>query len=103
MDIQHYESTLLERRSYLNSKLHALEDALDEEPSKDVEERATEREGDEVMEGLGSTGLSEIRAIDAALTRIANGTFGECVRCGNEISAARLETVPHTALCRTCA
>ncbi len=98
-----FEAMLRERKAYLDTQLHAFEDALDEEPSKDAEERATEREGDEVLEGLGMSGLTELRAIEAALARIENGTYGICPTCGEDIAPERLATVPHAALCRNCA
>jgi len=45
----------------------------------------------------------ELERIDAAIARIDAGTFGECVRCGEEISPARLGLDPTTPLCRDCA
>jgi DnaK suppressor protein len=42
------------------------------------------------------------RAIEEALARIRNGTFGTCDACRNPISRARLEAVPWTRLCRDC-
>jgi len=45
----------------------------------------------------------EIERIDATLARLEDGTFGECVRCGEEISAERLALDPTTPLCRGCA
>lgn len=103
MDTAHYETRLRSRLAELDSRLHEVEDALDEPPNKDMEERATEREGDEVLEGLGNAGLAEIRMIQAALQRIEAGEFGVCVNCGSEISEARLEAVPYAARCRKCA
>ncbi|MEM7742370.1 MAG: TraR/DksA C4-type zinc finger protein [Pseudomonadota bacterium] len=94
---------LLARRAELDAKLHKIEASLDQEPSKDFEDRATEREDDEVKEGLGNAGLLEIRQIDAALGRIEDGVYGECARCGNMISPDRLAVVPTTAFCRNCA
>jgi RNA polymerase-binding transcription factor DksA len=41
--------------------------------------------------------------IDAALSRVADGSYGICVNCGEQISEARLEAVPHAARCRNCA
>jgi hypothetical protein len=35
--------------------------------------------------------------IDAALTRLAAGSYGICTRCGREISLDRLDLVPATA------
>ena len=43
-----------------------------------------------------------LRAIEEALARIRNGTFGTCEACRNPISKARLEAVPWTRLCRDC-
>jgi len=43
-----------------------------------------------------------IRAIDAALARIADGTFGECLHCNQEINLKRLEALPWARYCITC-
>ena len=99
-DIKKYEQTLLERLEELNARLTEIEEDLDEPADPDDEERATEREGDEVLEGLGNTGLAEIRMIQAALGRVRDGTFGVCVSCGEDISAERLDVLPHTPRCR---
>lgn len=40
--------------------------------------------------------------IDEALRRIKEGTYGICEKCGKQISAARLEAVPHARLCINC-
>ncbi len=40
--------------------------------------------------------------IDEALRRIQEGTYGKCQSCGRQISAARLEAVPHARLCIDC-
>jgi len=40
--------------------------------------------------------------IDEALRRIQEGTYGKCQSCGKQISAARLEAVPHARLCIEC-
>lgn len=45
----------------------------------------------------------EVAAIDAALTRVARGTWGRCTTCGDVISAARLEILPDAAECIDCA
>jgi len=43
-----------------------------------------------------------LRAIEEALARIRQGTFGVCQACKQLISRARLEAVPWTRLCREC-
>jgi RNA polymerase-binding transcription factor DksA len=97
-----HEARLVARRQELTLRLGKIEHDLDATPNPDSEERATERENDEVLEGLGLQGQMELKAIEAALQRVANGTYGVCVRCGGEISKERLEAVPHAALCRNC-
>ena len=43
-----------------------------------------------------------VEKIDAALRRIADGTFGECEECGEMISVGRLRARPVTTLCISC-
>ena len=45
----------------------------------------------------------ELRKIDAALARIDAGDYGWCVRCGEEIAAARLRLDPAVPVCIDCA
>lgn len=45
---------------------------------------------------------AELRLVDAALARIEAGTYGQCVDCGVEIPAARLQAAPHAARCIAC-
>lgn len=96
-------TALKDRKEFLESSLDQIESELDAAPSKDFEDRATEREGDEVMESLGNAELLELKQINAALQRHEDGSFGICVNCGREISAERLAVVPHAARCRFCA
>jgi DnaK suppressor protein len=41
--------------------------------------------------------------VDNALLAIEDGTYGICSSCGDPIPVARLEAIPHTTLCVTCA
>jgi len=102
-DVNHYEARLRARLAELRARVSGVEKQLDEPAPADFEERATEREGDEVLEGLGQAGVAEMRMIEAALARIDDGSFGYCVNCGEEIAAERLELVPHAPRCRNCA
>ncbi len=43
-----------------------------------------------------------LRELDEALRKIENGTFGECDRCGEDISEPRLQANPSTKLCINC-
>jgi RNA polymerase-binding transcription factor DksA len=102
IDIDKQKARLLARKTELTARLTRIEGELDEPADRDVEERAVERQDDEVLEAMGGAGLAELRGIDAALDRIAHGRYGICARCGEEIAEARLEAVPHAALCQAC-
>lgn len=41
--------------------------------------------------------------VQAALTRIQDGSYGLCESCGSEIAEERLESLPHTPYCIKCA
>jgi len=45
----------------------------------------------------------ELKRIDAALERIAEGEYGYCVSCGEEIEKKRLDMDPATPVCVDCA
>ncbi len=94
---------LKDRRAELLREVLKIEDALDDQPSKDWEDRSVERQGDEVLEALGTHDLDELRRIDAALARSEDGNFGICTQCGSEISDERLTALPETPFCKDCA
>ena len=80
----------------------SLEDATqeimsDNHPS-DVASEIYSREVDQTLEENEEHVLAEI---DAALARIAAGTYGLCESCGAQIGADRLEAVPWATLVRT--
>ena len=45
----------------------------------------------------------ELQQIDAALRRINDGSYGECLGCGEFIAAKRLQANPIATLCLKCA
>jgi RNA polymerase-binding transcription factor DksA len=102
-DLAERRRQLQERLATLEERLHEIEDELDSHQSKDWEELAVEREGDEVLERLGVSGQAEIARIRAALARIEEGEYGYCTKCGAEIAQERLDLLPWTPHCRDCA
>ncbi|UYV39572.1 TraR/DksA family transcriptional regulator [Rhodobacteraceae bacterium D3-12] len=103
MMLEKRRNQLLKRLGELDVRLKDIEAELDAPQSKDWEEMAVEREGDEVLEGLGLQGQEEIARIRSALKRIRSGSYGYCMTCGEEISAARLDVLPATPFCKGCA
>lgn len=103
METAERKALLEARLAELEVRLTSIETELDSHNSPDWEERAVEREEDEVLEGMGQSGLAEIRMIRAALGRIEDGTYGFCGKCGEPISEARLHVLPATPFCSRCA
>ena len=101
--IDQRKAQLLNRLAELDERLHEIEAELDTHQSKDWSELAAEREDDEVLEGLGVAGKEEIISIQAALQRMREDEYGYCTKCGEEISEARLDVLPATPFCKTCA
>lgn len=91
------------RRDLLAARAGRIDRKLQEPASRDWNEAAQEGEDDEVLERLGLASDAEKARIDAALTRIAAGCYGICVTCGRDISQQRLDLLPATPYCRTCA
>lgn len=102
-DLARRKSVLVTRLAQLYARLGRIDGELSEPHSTDWEDQATEREGDEVLIGMGAAGTSEIGQIEAALSRIAIGDYGICARCGTAIAPERLDALPWTPLCRDCA
>jgi RNA polymerase-binding protein DksA len=69
--------------------------AYDNHPG-DVATITLDREMDYSLEDNASAVLA---AIDAALGRIDDGSYGRCVRCGKPIGEERLEARPWATLC----
>jgi RNA polymerase-binding protein DksA len=69
----------------------------------DWEEQATQLEGQDALEGIEKQKLKEIQQIRAALQRIADGRYGICAKCGEDIDPKRLNALPTAILCVSCA
>ncbi|WP_205927431.1 TraR/DksA C4-type zinc finger protein [Rhizobium sp. P32RR-XVIII] len=102
MHKEKFQVILRGRLEDLNRRLRLLDADLGRRKDSDDEDRAVELENNEVLEGFGRAGEQEMRAINAALERLQNGTFGLCVKCGEPISEARLVAVPFAATCQSC-
>jgi DnaK suppressor protein len=93
---------LEEQLSRLLKRAGAIESDLRQTHDRDWQEQAIELENDEVLEGLDEMSRGEVRRIRAAISRIANGTYGVCSTCGHPISAERLAAIPTALACVTC-
>ena len=97
------KSELEERLHELSEQLTDLQEKLRAPHSPDSEERAIERESDEVIEELERNALDEIAHVKAALDRIDEGSYGLCANCGEPIGEARLKALVYATHCIDCA
>jgi RNA polymerase-binding protein DksA len=94
---------LTEQLAELQGRQQRLAQDLAEPLNPDSSEQAVEMEDDASLEAQAVLVAREIASVNRALSRIDNGTYGECVRCGETIAPKRLEARPEAALCIFCA
>jgi RNA polymerase-binding protein DksA len=108
LDVEAFRTRLLdERRRVLDAieYLHhenpgSLEDESEErrlDPHR--AETATITRDRELDYTLEENATKALQAIDTALERIGEGTYGTCRRCGRPIDPERLEAIPWATLC----
>ncbi len=54
------------------------------------------------VQGLLADAQRELDALERATTRLDEGTYGACERCGQAIAPERLEALPAATTCITC-
>ena len=69
---------------------------------KDLADVASDDIDRKMIEALGSKELGRLRMIDSALTRIQQGKYGLCMKCGKKIPKERLEAIPYALMCIEC-
>ncbi len=69
---------------------------------KDEGDRANTALAREIDLSKRSRDRALLSAVDTALKRMSDGTFGERLNCGQEINAKRLEAIPWVRYCITC-
>jgi RNA polymerase-binding transcription factor len=113
IDAQPFRDALLDERMRVEHALATLREDHLGSVNEEVEEiaatndnhlaeTATATLGREIDYTLGENSEQVLSAIDAALKRIDDGTYGTCVSCGDEIRRERLEASPWASLCIDC-
>lgn len=75
---------------------------VDEGSAQDIADRAASSYTKEFLFSQSNNDRQILQMVDGALIRIREGAFGECISCGKEINAKRLEAVPWTRHCIEC-
>jgi RNA polymerase-binding protein DksA len=107
--IEKLKQTLLARQAVLTEEISAQRTQAAEEGNEDAiggpgdagDESVVRMVTDLHLQEAGRD-MEELRGIDAALTRIADGTYGRCSECGTEIDYARLQVQPTAVRCVEC-
>jgi len=76
--------------------------SADEDSAQDIADRAASSYNKEFLFSQSNNERQLLQMVETALDRIRQGSFGECISCGKEINAKRLEAVPWTRHCIEC-
>lgn len=112
-DVEKYEALLLAKRKELVEEIGLLKKSILNSTPKDaageissysthMADQGTDADEREKAFLFASKSGRLLYHIDEALRRIKDKTYGKCAECGQEISSARLEAVPHARLCIAC-
>lgn len=106
MDVARYQDALLRKRAEIQSaglgvKPIQTTDGLSSRQG-DLADQATGNNEVHVQLKLKQTDAKILQAIEEALWRIEQGSYGVCRDCGEPVAAARLNAIPWTRVCITC-
>lgn len=100
-----FRKKLEERQQALRKTVSRTEEdgrIADQDSAQDIADRAANSYTKEFLFSVSNNERQVLNMVETALQRIRDGSFGECVHCGSEINAKRLEAVPWTRYCIAC-
>jgi DnaK suppressor protein len=103
--LKQYEARLVENRNALLGMVERTEDygrEADRDVSQDPADKASNSYTKELLFSQSTTERYTLRLIEEALERITEGSYGECLNCGEEIAQKRLDAIPWTPHCIRC-
>jgi DnaK suppressor protein len=102
---EHFREKLLAQQAQLERSMLATVKEGRETSTDDLQDsadQAVQSYQKELIFRQGTVGHSQLSQVRAALDRLEEGTFGECLHCGETIGEKRLEALPWTAFCISC-
>jgi RNA polymerase-binding protein DksA len=104
--ITHMKESLTDLKKEIISNLMAgnedFKEIMEGMDPKDLADIASDDIDRKMIEAIGSQDLKRLRLIDSALTRIQQGKYGLCMKCGKRIPQERLEAIPYALMCIGC-
>lgn len=82
-----------------NADFREIVEGLDPKDFADIASDDIDRK---MIEAIGTQDLKRLRLIDSAMTRIQQGKYGACMKCGKRIPSERLEAIPYALMCIEC-
>ena len=70
--------------------------------AQDIADRAANSYTKEFLFHQSNNERQLLQMVELALARLREGVFGDCINCGHDINAKRLEAVPWTRYCINC-
>lgn len=102
-DLENLKESLLFQKSSILNKTHEFkEEQSNMSSAGDEAEVASSTVSNNLSIHLLERDRTALYAIEKALGKIADGTYGQCEACGETINARRLQARPFTALCIDC-
>lgn len=103
--LKKFRETLLDMKSQLLDDLpdrlkQEVESSKDE--GRDTYDLASDERDREINMILNDRERTKLMAIEDALARLGEGSYGECEECGEDIGVGRLKVMPFTRLCVRC-
>lgn len=103
--LEQFKDLLEEKKSLLVARMDALakeKQRPDGPISLDQDDQCLDVENDEVVDHLEGMDMGELKKVENALLRIANGHYGYCAKCEEPIPENRLKAVPAAVVCLNC-
>lgn len=97
--LQAQKQELLERAAKVHADIIRSSGPLD----KDFAEQVVQMENDAVLAGIGEATAAELAQINRALVQLDQGTYGSCSNCGQPIDQRRMQALPYSDRCISCA
>ena len=106
MDLPRYRDALLRKRSEIltagsGAKPLQANEGMSSRQG-DLADQATGNNEVHIQLKLKQTDAKILQAIEEALWRLDQGTYGVCRDCGEPVAEARLNAIPWTRVCITC-
>ncbi|MGE6796782.1 TraR/DksA C4-type zinc finger protein [Psychrobacter okhotskensis] len=102
IDVNNAKQNLLKLKKEYETRIDKIEDHI-QNPQDDLnehwEDQAISYRQNDMRQSLRDEARQNLVYVENALSRIENGTYGECEVCGKQIEEQRLQALPYATLC----